>query len=65
VASNNPTGDNNMSIESEALRILERIVDWYGLRDGVEDELLPLEEQPREIQDAMRLIEKAHKETTT
>lgn len=53
-----------MSIEFEALRILERIVDWYGLRDGVDDGLLPLKEQPREIQDAMRLIEKAHKETT-
>lgn len=53
-----------MSIESEALRILERIVDWYGLRDGVDDGLLPLEKQPREIQDAMRLIEKAYKETT-
>ena len=53
-----------MSIESEALRILERIVDWYGLRDGVDDGLLPLEEQPREIQDAMRLIEKAQKEKT-
>jgi hypothetical protein len=64
VASDRPTGENSMSIESEALKILERIVDWYGLRDGVEDELLPLEEQPREIQDAMRLIDIAHKETT-
>jgi hypothetical protein len=53
-----------MSIESEALKILERIVDWYGLRNGAEDVLLPLAEQPREIQDAMRLIDKAHKETT-
>ena len=53
-----------MSIEFEALRILERVVDWYGLRDGVEDALLPLEEQPREIQDAMRLINEAYKEKT-
>jgi len=64
MASDRPTGENSMSIEFEALRILERIVDWYGLRDGVDDGLLPLKEQPREIQDAMRLIDKAHKETT-
>jgi hypothetical protein len=64
MASYRPTGENSMSIESEALKILERIVDWYGLRNGAEDVLLPLAEQPREIQDAMRLIDKAHKETT-
>lgn len=52
----------NAKVISAAPTMLEALIDmvkWHGMRGGIYDSLLPLEEQTPEIQKAMLAIKKA------
>ncbi len=43
----------------DLLKACKEFVKWYGERTGEADKLLPIEQQPPEIQEGMRAIAKA------
>lgn len=47
----------------EMIELLRRFVGWYSNRYDGTNMVMPIKNQPPEIQDAMRLIEKATEET--
>ena len=47
----------------EMIELLRRFVGWYSNRYEGTNMVMPIKNQPPEIQDAMRLIEKATEET--
>jgi len=47
----------------EMIELLRRFVGWYSNRYEGTDKVMPMKNQPPEIQDAMRLLDKATGET--